>query len=421
MTAEAAPRFHCEILATGEELISGRTVDTNSAHIAQRVASVGYLVRRITAVGDDQDDIVRALADALSRTPLVIVTGGLGPTDDDRTRFAAARVFEKPIVTSNPSLARLRAFWEARGREMPEINVRQAQFPEGAEVWQNPVGTADGFRCVGEAGEAVFLPGVPVEQERMTEMYVLPWLSSHNPSTHVASRMLRVFGAAESEIGAKLADWPTPESGVMLVYGANFPEIKLTLAARADTQDEAERRVAKARDHLRFVLGDKIYSEDGRDLAETVADFLTRTGKTVATAESCTGGMIAAALTDIPGSSAYFVAGFVTYANAAKIRALGVSAETLETHGAVSEQTACQMAEGARARAGADFAIAVTGIAGPGGGSSEKPVGTVHIALATPTETRAYVRKFPGRRDFIRKLATFWALDILRREVITHL
>ncbi|MCB9490382.1 MAG: competence/damage-inducible protein A [Deltaproteobacteria bacterium] len=423
MTHSSNPR-RIEIVATGEELLMGKTIDTNSAHVAQQVAKVGFAVNRVTLVGDAEDDIADALEKAMARTGLVVVTGGLGPTDDDRTRFAAARVFDRKIITSNPSLNRLKERWASVGREMPESNVRQAQFPSDAEIWQNMMGTADGFRCVGMdgkegIGEACFMPGVPFELEDMTERYVLPWLRSKGGDAQVRSHMVRLFGLPESKVQEILGrDWPAADSGVSLIYGAAFPEIKLTLSTRADDAETADRLLGEATHYVREKIGDKIFSEDGKTLAETVADYLTRAGKTIALAESCTGGMIAAALTDVPGSSAYFLESDVTYANEAKVRRLGVSEATLAEHGAVSFECAHEMAEGILERSGADIALAVTGIAGPDGGTPEKPVGTVFVALAVKGEdTTVHPRHWPGDRARIRTITTFWALDLVRRQV----
>ncbi|MCC6157056.1 MAG: competence/damage-inducible protein A [Deltaproteobacteria bacterium] len=413
-------RREFEIVATGEELLLGMTADSNSTFIAQRAASVGWSLARITVVGDTQDRIADALREALARRKIVVVTGGLGPTEDDRTRYAAAQVFERPIVTSNPSLERLREFWTRRGRPMPESNVRQAQFPEGAQVWPNPVGTADGFRCSDpDRGEAVFVPGVPREAKELCERYILPWLAGMADGTHVAQHQVRLFGLAESEIAETLGDWPRPDSGVMLIYGPEFPEIKLTLAASAESADVAQARVAEARDQLRAKLGPHIFSEDGRDLPATVAHWLTQSRRTLALAESCTGGLIAKLLTDVPGSSAFLREGCVTYSNEAKIARLGVRPETIATHGAVSAQCAMEMAEGALRTSGADLALAVTGIAGPDGGTADKPVGTVHVALAeTGRDTQHAHQVFRAGRDWVRRLTAHYALNMLRRRVV---
>lgn len=411
-----------EIVATGEELLLGMTADSNSSHVAQRAAAVGFSLARITVVGDEETDIATALREALARTGVVVVTGGLGPTDDDRTRFAAARVFERPIVTSNPSLERLKAFWESRGREMPPTNVRQAQFPEGAQVWPNAVGTADGFRMAVEGfGEAVFLPGPPREMKDMVERYVSPWLAGMAGGIHNVQHQMRLFGLPESEVAERLQGFPGPEDDIMLIYGPDFPEIKLTLSVSAPSEDEARSRLDAAASVIREKLEGYIFSEDGKDLPATLAHWLTLTRKTVAVAESCTGGLIAKQLTDVAGSTAYFREGWVTYTNDAKVARLGVDPEIVRRHGAVSSECAMAMAEGALASSGADFALAVTGIAGPDGGTVDKPVGTVFVGLAERgKDTFVAHQRFRGNREWVRRLTCHYALNLLRIRVLPY-
>ena len=219
------------LVSIGNEVLSGRTIDTNAAHIGQQLRLISVPVVSTYTVGDRREAIVRVLALAASEADIVVVTGGLGPTEDDRTRQAACRAFDRVPVTDDSAKKRLEGFWKDRGLSMPGGNIRQALFPEGAEIWINPAGTADGFRCASDRGEAVFLPGVPRELRAMTGMHVLPWLSSKNPDAHAASRTVRLFGLPESEVDAMLSGWPPADSGVLLVFGASFPEIKLTLSA----------------------------------------------------------------------------------------------------------------------------------------------------------------------------------------------
>jgi competence/damage-inducible protein CinA-like protein len=405
-----------EIVATGEELLLGTTLDTNSSHLSQRAATVGMSPARVTIVGDKEKDIADALDAALARTGLVIVTGGLGPTKDDRTRYAASNVFDQPLEFSENSLNRIKELWTRFGRPMPETNELQAHFPKEAVIWSNAMGTADAFVCKNEKGEAAFLPGVPREMKFLTDEFVLPWLSKKSGEQYT-TQLIRVFGLSESEIARRLDDWPGPDSPIMLIYGPHFPEIKLTLCMRSGNESDAAKLLADARAELRNRMGDHVFSEDGGDMAQTVAAMLITKGQTLALAESCTGGLIASLLVGVPGSSDFFIEGCVTYSNEAKVRRLQVSESTLLEHGAVSEKCAIEMAEGIRRASGADIGVAVTGIAGPSGGTLEKPVGTVHWALATKEGTMHKKRRLPGNREHVRTLTAYYALDMIRRKM----
>ena len=404
-----------EIVATGEELLLGKTVDTNSSHLSLRAATVGMSPARVTIVGDKEEDIFAALDAALSRTGLVIVTGGLGPTEDDRTRYAASRVFDQPLKLNEASLERIKELWVRFGREMPETNVLQARFPEKAEIWTNHMGTADAFVCKSDKGEAAFLPGVPKEMKYLTETYVLPWLSAKSGEKYI-TQLVRVFGLPESDVAGRLRGWPEPDSPLMVIYGPRFPEIKLTLCVRSNDESVAEKILAEARTELRTRMGDHLFSEDGKDMAQTIAALLTDKGKTLALAESCTGGLIASLLVGVPGSSDFLLEGCVSYSNDAKMRRLGVTRATLDEHGAVSEQCAKEMAEGVRRESGADMGLAVTGIAGPAGGTPQKPVGLTHWALATQDGTVLKKRVLAGDRHQNRMLAAYYAMDMIRKK-----
>ncbi len=405
-----------EIVATGEELLLGTTLDTNSSHLSQRAATVGMSPARVTIVGDKEKDIADALDAALARTGLVVVTGGLGPTKDDRTRYAASSVFDQPLELSEKSLNRIKELWARFGHPMPETNELQAHFPKDAAIWSNSMGTADAFVCKSEKGEAAFLPGVPREMKFLTDEFVLPWLSKKSGERYF-TQFIRVFGLSESEIAKRLGDWPGPNSSIMLIYGPNFPEIKLTLCLRSGIESNADKLLADARAELRNLMGDHIFSEDGQNMAQTVAASLKENGQTLALAESCTGGLIASLLVGVPESSDFFIEGCVTYSNEAKIRRLQVGESTLQEHGAVSEKCAIEMAEGIRRASGADIGVAVTGIAGPSGGTLEKPVGTVHWALAVKEGTMHKKRRLPGNREHVRMLTAYYALDMIRRRM----
>ncbi|NLH48186.1 MAG: competence/damage-inducible protein A [Myxococcales bacterium] len=403
-----------ELILTGAELLDGRWSDTNTQLLALALKEIGLIFDRATVVGDGFDDIAAALREAWERADVVVVTGGLGPTVDDRTRDAAAAVFDVPLVEDAPTLALLVEFFKRFGRELSDNNRRQAQFPQGATILANPIGTAAGFAFAAGGRHALFAPGVPRELEMMAREQIVPYLKRHLPSHHaVASVSLRTFGWAEGALDKRLA---LIELGdVDLAFTAMTPEIMVTLTARDAEPEAAKAKLAAARALIEPAIGPAVITDDGRTLEEVVAGLLLAKNLTLATAESCTGGLIAARCTNVPGSSAWFREGAVTYSNEAKVRQLGVPAELIAAHGAVSREVAEAMAAGLRERSGADLAIAVTGIAGPSGGTLEKPVGLVHMALAGPSDVQAWRDVFSGDRRRVRLVAAEQALDRLRR------
>lgn len=403
-----------ELICTGGELIDGRLADTNTQLLARILQKAGLMFEQVTLVGDRIQDIEQALRQALERSEVVIVSGGLGPTIDDITRDAAATVFDAPLVEDQEVVAFLEKLFSRFGRQMTENNRRQAQFPRGAKVLPNPMGTAAGFVCEKEEKSAVFLPGVPRELELMAQQHVVPYLTSKAGAGHsVASVTLKTFGQTESGLDKLLRN--VDLGGVELAYAATFPEIHLTLISETPTQTEAAEQLDRARRLIEQEVGEFVFTDDERTMEEIVADMLGKRKLTLATAESCTGGMIAARLTNVPGSSAWFSESMVTYSNEAKTKRLGVDENLLQEHGAVSEQAAVAMAEGMRREAGTDLALAVTGIAGPSGGSKEKPVGTVYMALAGPAGTRIWHNHFPGDRNRVRVLTAQTGLNRIRR------
>jgi len=406
-----------ELVVTGAELIDGRRADSHTQRLAARLRTLDLTVARATIVGDGQTEIAAALRDALARAELVICTGGLGPTTDDRTREAAAEVFGRPLIEDEAELRHLRELFAQFGREMTDNNRQQAMFPQGAEVLPNPMGTAPGFLIADGEQLAFFTPGPPRELEVMIEREILPRLARLPHTAAVRAVTYRTFGEGESWLDKRLreVDW----EGVDVAYTATMPEILLTLTATAAAPAEAESRLLAARAKLEALIGPSIISDDGRTLEEVVGALLTESGRTLAIAESCTGGMIAARCTDVPGSSAWFLEGAVVYDNAAKTRRLGLPEALLAEHGAVSEPVAVAMAEGMRRTAGVDFALAVTGIAGPTGGTPDKPVGTVYLALAAAEGTQVWLNKFPGDRRRVRQLTAENALNRLRRRLLS--
>lgn len=406
------------IIAIGDELMTGAVNDENSAWLADRLFELGAGDALHLAVEDDLEAIKDAFEIAGLRAEAVIVTGGLGPTADDLTREAACRFAGVPLIENQNALDRLQLMFRVINREMTENNRKQAMIPEGAELIENPIGTAPGFAI--SMGKAVyyFLPGVPRECRLMAEQSVLPALARKLAGESFRARLFRTFGMTESQLDQTLAGLDLP-AGVRLCYRAVFPEIHLKLIAKARSAEEAEHALEAAAGQVRSRVGSVIYSEDGRGLEEVVLELLRERKLRMATAESCTGGLIAKRITDAPGSSEVFDRGYVTYSNRAKTELLGVEPALIEEHGAVSAQTALAMARGAKERAGVDLAIAVTGIAGPTGGTPDKPVGTVHIAIADQDGT--WERRFiftRAERTFTRELTAQAALEIIRRRIL---
>ena len=373
--------------------------------------------------GDDPGEIAGAVRQALRPGELVILTGGLGPTDDDRTRETVSEVLGLPLAEDPRIVAGIRARFAARGLEMPDLNRRQARVPAGAAVLANPRGTAPGLWIEHEQAVVVLLPGPPRELRPMFERHVAPRLAAGAGATGIHRRVLRIAGRAESAVEAVAhpvySVWQAAHPPIETTILSTLGQIELHLSTRAARAEEAERRLEAATAELTAVLGRDVFSTDGSALEAVVGGLLERFGLRVAVAESCTGGLVTSRLTDVPGSSAYVHAAWVAYSNHAKTAALGVGTELLAAHGAVSEAVAEAMAQGARARAGVDVGLGVTGIAGPGGGSADKPVGTVWVALAGPGDARRARRlQLPGERDRVKFQASQAALDMLRRALL---
>jgi nicotinamide-nucleotide amidase len=411
------------IVSTGDEIVGGRTVDTNSSWLADKLAGLGIDVTAFLAVSDDIDRIAWAWQSAVERADLVISTGGLGPTSDDLTTEAVASVAGTPLQLDEAEADRIRGFFRARGRTMPENNLRQAMLPLGSEVIPNPVGTAPGYRIeiprrTGGRAVGMVFPGVPREMKPMFEETALPWIASHTePGRVVVARTFSTFGAPESLLDEKLRG-VVPEGRGRLAFRASFPKISVRVSV-AGAEDAARRELDELAAEVRARIADFVYADGDATMEEVVGALLKSEGLVLASAESCTGGMIGSRITDVAGSSAYYSGGIVAYSNDLKERLLGVSVKTLEQHGAVSEQTAREMAAGALAAGHADIAVATTGIAGPDGGTAEKPVGTVAIALArkgSEPESRLY--RFWGGRDWVKILTTQVALDWIRRSLV---
>ena len=407
-----------EILTIGDELLRGEIVDSNKALLAERLLQLDIETRFQSSVRDDPADMEDALRRAARRADVVLVSGGLGPTRDDLTIDVLATAFDRKLVLHEPSLAAIRDFFARMGREMAAVNAKQAWIPEGAEALPNPIGTAPG--CLLVAGEVpIFcLPGVPRELARMMDEQVLPRIEARCAGRAVVrARILRTFGMGESNLEEALSGVALGGE-VTLGFRTAFPDNLLRPLARAATVAEAEAKLDAVCAAIRERLGALVYAEGDEPLEAVAGRLLRERGMTLAVAESCTGGLLAERVTHIAGASDYFLGGVVAYANAAKQALLGVPAELLDQHGAVSEPVARAMAEGARERFGADLALATTGVSGPGGGSAEKPVGTVCIALAREGGAHAERFVFPLDRARHRSLTAQIGLDWVRRTLL---
>jgi nicotinamide-nucleotide amidase len=411
-----------EIIAVGSELLTPTRVDTNSLFITERLNACGIAVRAKTVVGDSRADLAAVLTSALARVDLVVLTGGLGPTDDDLTREVVSQVLARPLHEDPALVERLRARFARRGLDMPEINRRQALVPEGAEVLSNANGTAPGLWLEDGSKVVVLLPGPPREIRPMVDALVASRIGPRAGGTVIVTRMLRVAGYTESHAEQAAmplyARWRDERRPIDATTLAAPGSIDFHLTARAPTPVEGQRLLAAAVAELAGAFGDAAYSNDGRSMEEVVGELLRTSRLTLAAAESCTGGLLTSRLTDVPGSSAYVERGVVAYSNQAKIDLLDVPADLIARHGAVSEPVAAAMARGVRVRAGAAIGVGITGIAGPEGGTREKPVGTVAIAVEGPWGAGVSTRTFPGDRAQIKFSATQAALDELRRALL---
>jgi nicotinamide-nucleotide amidase len=404
--------LHVEILATGDELLTGQLVDTNSAWLMDRLWELGLMVRRKTLVGDDRGDLEAAIRETTGRADMVVLSGGMGPTEDDLTSESVAKLLGVPLVLHEPSLQAIQERFRRFGRTMTPNNEKQARFPRVAEVIPNHHGTAPGFSIRVGRAELVCFPGVPSELQGMSREWLLPRIAARLGEVPAAG-MVKLFGVPESHADHQMRpimDDPG-NAGVRFGYRAHWPEVHVKWTVPGP---DAAARAERIRARVRAVFGNQVFGEAKDELPDLVVSRLAARGERVALAESCTGGLVAQLLTEVPGASAVLDLGVVAYANEMKERVLGVGGALLAAHGAVSEPVARAMAEGARRVGNATWGIGVTGIAGPTGGTPEKPVGTVHLALAGPAGTEAVQRLYRGDRPRIRRQAAFEALNLLR-------
>lgn len=407
-----------EILCVGTELLMGKVVNTDAQYLSQELAKIGVSVYRHTTVGDNPGRLRESFLTALGRSDIVILTGGLGPTMDDLTKETVAEAMGLRMALHKDSLDRIASYFSKLGRAMTPNNEKQALFPEGSTVLPNDRGTAPG--CIVEAGgkAVIILPGPPRELTYMYEHEALPYLEARSDA-RFHTVYLRFFGIGESELENRLRDLMEAQTNPTIAPYASSGEVTLRLTASAEDLGRAKELLGPVEAEIRRRVGQYVYTSEYASMAETAVRTLAGRGLTLALAESCTGGMLSSMLVDVPGSSDVLIGSVVSYSNEAKVSMLGVKRETLEAHGAVSGQTALEMARGVLQKPGADYALAVTGIAGPGGGTPERPVGLVWVALARKCDGYVETRKLqiPRERDYVRRISCLNALDMLLKRV----
>ncbi len=407
--------MQAELIMIGTELLLGEVVDTNATFLARNLADLGIDVFYKSTVGDNFERVSGVLLQALGRSDVMIISGGLGPTDDDLTREVVSQITGRPLVVDEGVLGDIEDWFAQRYSHsaMPAHNRKQALFPSGSQIIPNPVGTAPGF-CLEKDGKMIIaLPGVPQELQAMFSASVAPALKQRNSGQVLVTRNLHFVGIGESSLEELLADLLSEQTNPTLALYASGGTVRVRMAVKADTQEAGLELISPLEQEIRLRTKDYLYGTDGESLEQVVAQILLDRQLKLALAESCTGGLIGHRLTSVPGSSGFLNRGYVVYSNQAKMEDLGVKQTTLNRFGAVSEQTAREMAEGARLRAGADFGLAVTGIAGPGGGTPAKPVGLVYISLASSGDTIVQQHLWKGTREQIKNRTALMALRLL--------
>lgn len=409
-----------EIISVGTELLLGQIVNTNSAYISQRLAELGIDVYFQSCVGDNSLRLQSVLRYALSRSDMVIVTGGLGPTDDDLTVSAVAGVLSRRLVCSEEALSDIERFFRRTGRQPPETNLKQAMVVEGCSVIRNGVGTAPGQIIEDDGKVIVLLPGVPREMSWMMENRVIPYLEArgHAGNDIICSRVLRVAGISESALVAEISDILGNQANPTIAPLAQDGLVDLRITAKADNRTQADQMLSEVAREIHSRLGGLVYGEGREQLPKVVGRLLAESGRTLALAESCTGGLLGKLMTDNPGSSRYFQGGVVTYSNESKMKLLGVTECTLARYGAVSRQTATAMALGVRALFNTSVSVSVTGLAGPGGGTASKPVGLVFVAVACDKSVSVGRFMLNGDREQVRRRTSVAALNLLRKVLL---
>jgi nicotinamide-nucleotide amidase len=406
------------ILSTGDEITSGKIVDTNANYLADKLHEIGVDLVAVITVGDVAERLEWAWRTAIDLADVVISTGGIGPTADDLTTETIARLAGRKLFRHQESVDHMRRLFASANRPMPENNLKQADFPEGAEIISNPLGTAPGFHLPVIVGDRVshliVMPGVPREMKPMMENWVIPWIKQNRGTDKVfAVRIFQTFGISESGLDQAVAGLIDPQEA-RVAFRASFPQISLRITVEG-APEEAERKLEALCQRVREKISNFVFAEGDVSMEEVVAHLMSERKLKLAVAESCTGGLIGHRLTNVPGSSKFFVGDLVTYSNELKMGVLGVSADTLKQFGAVSEECVREMAAGARKRTGADVGIATSGVAGPDGGTPERPVGTVCVALDSDSARASRRYQLRGTRDWVKLLTSQIALDWLRR------
>lgn len=407
--------MQAEIITIGNELTSGRKTDLNASYIAERLAKNGIIVNRITTVGDDPSRVSRAIRDSIGESDFVVVTGGLGSTEDDLTNEIVADTLDRPLSLHNEKFHQIKQYADAIGIEMTPSLEKMAWMPKDSQAL-SPAEEMCGFSLVEKGVTLFFLPGVPEQARHLLDEYVLPQVRSRFPQKLVLrQRTLKIYGLSEPKIAEILKGISDETPDLMLGFYPHFPENQVSLSLSGMDEEAVTREVERMAERIRSLLGQFVFGADEETLAGVVGSLLRKKGLSLSTAESCTGGLIGNLVTDVPGSSSYFMGGVVTYSNQAKVDLLQVPLQFLLDHGAVSDPTVRKMAEGVRSALRSDLGLAVTGIAGPDGGSREKPVGTVHVGLATASETFSGKYLFRGKREHIKLNTAIMALDWVRR------
>jgi nicotinamide-nucleotide amidase len=406
-----------EIITTGDEIMGGVTLDTNFHWAAEKLVGLGFDLRFHTTVGDDEETITEAFRTAMRRAQAVIVSGGLGPTSDDLTAAVASRFFGVPLELNSVALDMIEKRFKERGYRFLEINKKQAYVPQSSKILKNFWGTAPGFQFEKEGVIFFFLPGVPKEFKAMIEEYVVPELDRRSTERKkYKTRMIKTFGLRESEVAERIQG--IEREGIKIGYRPHFPEVHIRVSGYADTEDEAEKLVSVVVEEVSSRLGECVFSTDGVTLEEVVGMLLSQKKLTVAVAESCTGGLVSNRITNVPGSSNYFERGVVSYSNESKTEILEVPKDLIESVGAVSAEVVEAMAEGIRRLARSDIGVAISGIAGPGGGTEAKPVGTVFIGISHAKGVSSRRFQFKGTREEIKLISSETALDQIRKFIL---
>jgi len=409
--------MNAEILAVGTELLMGQIANTNAQYISGRLPDVGVNVYYHSVVGDNPKRLKECLNIALNRSDVIIMTGGLGPTQDDLTKETVAELLNRKLVLHEETLSIMKSFFARLKRTMTENNVKQAYLPEGSIIIKNKNGTAPG--CIIESGEKVviMLPGPPSEMRPMFEETVIPYFEK-SLEFRLESRYVRIFGIGESAVEQKLIDLIEKQTNPTIAPYAKEGEVMLRITAKYEKGAVTQDFITPVVEEIKNRLGDAVYSTENKNLEDVAAELLLESNTTVSIAESCTGGLVSSKLTDIPGISKVFNRGIISYSNQSKVENLGVSPETLDTYGAVSEAAAVEMAKGIRDIAKTDIGLSITGIAGPDGGTPEKPVGLVYVALAGKDTVKCKELKLWGNRNRIRNVTSLYAFDMIRRYVL---